>query len=84
MDELWRATCATANVDDLHFHDLRREFGSRFLEAGNDVYMRDVLGHTSVTMTNTYLATEGVGEAAAFERFEAAARRRKLRLVGGR
>jgi integrase len=83
--ELWRATCATAKVDDLHFHDLRREFGSRFLEAGNDVAaVRDVLGHTSVTMTNTYLATEDQGQAAAFARFEAAQRRRKLRLVAKR
>lgn len=82
--ELWRATCKAAKVDGLHFHDLRREFGSRFLEAGNDVHVvRDVLGHTSVTMTNTYLATEDEAQATAFARFEAAGRRRALRAVAG-
>ena len=59
-------------------HDLRRTFGSRFLEAGNDMHtVRDVLGHSSVTMTNTYLATEDAGQAEAFAKFE----RRKLRRV---
>ena len=58
--------------------DLRRTFGSRFLEAGNDMHtVRDVLGHSSVTMTNTYLATEDAGQAEAFAKFE----RRKLRRV---
>jgi integrase len=32
---LWRATCKAANVKELHFHDLRREFGSQLLEAGH-------------------------------------------------
>ena len=59
-------------------HDLRPTFGSRFLEAGNDMHtVRDVLGHSSVTMTNTYLATEDAGQAEAFAKFE----RRKLRRV---
>lgn len=43
----------------------------------------DVLGHTSVTMTNTYLATEDEAQATAFARFEAAGRRRALRAVAG-
>jgi integrase len=81
--ELWRATCKAAGVADLTMHDLRRTFGSRFLEAGNDVHaVRDVLGHSSVTMTNTYLSTEEAQQAEAFERFEVAERRRKLRRVG--
>lgn len=29
----WRATCRRANIRGLHFHDLRREFGSRLLKA---------------------------------------------------
>ena len=28
----WRATCRRADIQDLHFHDLRREFASRLLE----------------------------------------------------
>jgi integrase len=59
VNELWRATCKAAGVEDLTMHDLRRTFGSRFLEASNDVHaVRDVLAHSSVTMTNTYLSTE--------------------------
>jgi integrase len=76
--ELWRATCKAAKVEDLTMHDLRRTFGSRFLEAGNDMHtVRDVLGHSSVTVTNTYLATEDAGQAEAFAKFE----RRKIRRV---
>lgn len=57
--ELWRATCKAVGVENLTMHDLRRTFGSRFLEAGNDVHaVRDVLGHSSVTMPNTYLSAE--------------------------
>lgn len=82
VNELWRATCKAAGVENLTMHDLRRTFGSRFLEAGNDVHaVRDVLGHSSVTMTNTYLSTEEAQQAEAFERFEAAERRRKLRVL---
>ncbi len=80
--ELWRATCKAAGVADLTMHDLRGTFGSRFLEAGNDMHsVRDVLGHSSVTMTNTYLSTEEAQQAEAFQRFEVAERRRKLRVI---
>ena len=82
VNELWRATCTAAKVENLTMHDLRRTFGSRFLEAGIDVHaVRDVLGHSSITMTNTYLATEDEGQAEAFEKFEMAERRRKIRRV---
>lgn len=37
FNDLWRATCAVAKVENLHFHDLRREAGSQMLEAGNAV-----------------------------------------------
>jgi len=55
----WKLTCKRAGISGLRFHDLRREAGSRLLEAPGvsltDV--RDFLGHASVTMTNTYLAS---------------------------
>ena len=45
-----------AKVEGLHFHDLRGEAGSRMAEAGVALHqVRDALGHTSVTMTDTYL-----------------------------
>ena len=49
-----RAALATI---DLHFHDLRREAGSRWLEGGVPLHtIRDWLGHTSIAQTSTYLA----------------------------
>lgn len=42
---------------DLHFHDLRREAGSRWLEGGVPIHVvRDWLGHTSIAQTSAYLA----------------------------
>ena len=50
-----RAVLATI---DLHFHDLRREAGSRWLEGGVPLHtVRDWLGHTSIAQTSTYLGT---------------------------
>jgi integrase len=54
----WRLTCRRAEIVGLHFHDLRREAGSQLLESGASLTdVRDYLGHTSVTQTNTYLAS---------------------------
>jgi integrase len=45
----------------LHFHDLRRECGSRLFEAGVSLAaVRDWLGHRDVSVTDRYLATDGV------------------------
>lgn len=52
-------------------HDLRREFGSRLLESGADLHeVRDALGHSSVTMTNAYLASTPVRLSRAFDDYE--------------
>lgn len=48
---------AALQAIDLHFHDLRREAGSRWLEGGVPLHtIRDWLGHTSIAQTSTYLA----------------------------
>jgi integrase len=48
---------ATLKRVNLHFHDLRRECGSRWLEGGVPIHVvRDWLGHTNVSQTSTYLA----------------------------
>jgi integrase len=48
---------AALEAIDLHFHDLRREAGSRWLEGGVPLHtIRDWLGHTSIAQTSTYLA----------------------------
>ena len=41
---------------DLHFHDLRHEAGSRWLEKGVPLhYIKELLGHASISTTDTYL-----------------------------
>jgi integrase len=42
---------------NLHFHDLRREAGSRWLDGGVPLHtVRDWLGHTNISQTSTYLS----------------------------
>ena len=51
---------------DLHWHDLRRECGSRLAERGVDVLkVKELMGHASITTTQRYFATttEAVGDA---------------------
>ena len=41
---------------DLHFHDLRHEAGSRWLEKGLPLHhVKELLGHASIATTDTYL-----------------------------
>ncbi|HVZ21745.1 MAG TPA: site-specific integrase [Vicinamibacterales bacterium] len=68
----WQAACARAKLQDLHFHDLRREAGSRWLEGGVELHtIREWLGHTNIAQTSTYLATTLAGNHAAMKRFDA-------------
>jgi integrase len=67
----WRATCRRAKIADLHFHDLRREFGSRLLESGASQHVvRDFLGHANITTTSRYLSTTPRILEHAMKRFE--------------
>lgn len=67
----WQAACRRAKVDDLHFHDLRREAGSRWMEAGVPLAtIQRWLGHTNISQTSTYLATTTAGEHEAMRQFE--------------
>jgi len=67
----WRLACERAKIADLHFHDLRREAGSRWMEAGVPLAtIQRWLGHTNIAQTSTYLATTTVGEHDAMRRFE--------------
>jgi integrase len=74
----WKAVRQAAGVVNLKFHDLRREFGSRLLEAigGNPVIVRDWLGHADLATTNRYLATTAVALRGAAKQFESARARR--------
>ena len=57
---------------DLHFHDLRREAGSRWMDAGVPIAtIQRWLGHENVSQTSTYLAGSAEAEHAAMAKFEA-------------
>jgi integrase len=60
----WTLTCKRAKVDDLHFHDLRREAGSRWMDAGIPLAtIQRWLGHANIAQTSTYLgASHGADE----------------------
>ena len=48
--------CKRAGIDDLHFHDLRRTFGTRLYRNGFGIYtISQLLGHASVKMTQEYI-----------------------------
>ena len=51
----FRAACLAAGLADFTFHDLRHTFATRLKEAGVDpVTRRDLLGHASTVMTDSY------------------------------
>ena len=65
------ASRAALQAIDLHFHDLRREAGSRWLEGGVPLHtIRDWLGHANIAQTSTYLAGTMKTQHDAMRRFE--------------
>ena len=55
----------------LHFHDLRREAGSRWLDAGVPLHrIRKWLGHANISQTSTYLAADSVDDGVAMAQYE--------------
>ena len=56
---------------DLHFHDLRHEAGSRWLEAGMSLHhVKELLGHASISTTDTYLNVIRIGLQEAMEKVD--------------
>lgn len=67
----WRLTCQRAKIFDLHFHDLRREAGSRWMDAGVPLAtIQRWLGHHNISQTSTYLAAALGGDADEMKAFE--------------
>jgi integrase len=65
-----KSRAALAEVG-LHFHDLRREAGSRWMDAGVPLAMiQRWLGHTNVAQTSTYLSGTPGSEHDAMARFD--------------
>ena len=51
----WATLVKEAQVDGFRFHDLRHDFASRLVQAGIPLdQVRDLLGHSSVTLTERY------------------------------
>lgn len=67
------ASRAALNNISLHFHDLRREAGSRWMDAGVPLAtIQRWLGHHNISQTSTYLAASGGGDAEAMRAYEQA------------
>src|SRR4030095_6826577 len=61
---------------NLPFHDLRREAGSRWMDASVPLAtIQRWLGHHNISQTSTYLAATGGGDADAMKAYEQAAGR---------
>jgi integrase len=68
---LTRDSQAALRSIDLHFHDLRREAGSRWLERGVPLHrIQKWLGHANISQTSTYLMADGADDDEAMRRFE--------------
>ena len=68
----WRAACRRAGIIGLTFHDLRREAGSRWMDAGVPLAtIQRWLGHANIAQTSTYLAASSGNDAGAMAAFEA-------------
>jgi integrase len=62
INQAWHDTCAAAGIQDLHFHDLRRELASTLRESGApDHIVADVLGHANISTTSQYLKASRAG-----------------------
>ena len=71
VDTAWKAACRRADIVGLHFHDLRREAGSRLLEGGMpEHYVQRFLDHANLSTTSRYLKTTRRGMHEALQRFE--------------
>ena len=67
----WRLTCQRAKITGLHFHDLRREAGSRWMDAGVPLAtIQRWLGHHNISQTSKYLAASLGGDADEMRAFE--------------
>ncbi len=67
----WGNTCRRAGIDGLHFHDLRHEAGSRWIEGGVPIHhVQALIGHSNVKQTSTYLNVDLDGLKESVRKFE--------------
>jgi integrase len=61
LNRVFRAARVAAKCPGVRFHDLRRTYGTWLAHDGKDLAtVRDLLGHSNVSQTNTYLGTANV------------------------
>lgn len=74
VKKAWASLAKRAQLDDFTFHDLRHDFASRLVQAGVNLYeVRDLLGHSSITLTERYAHLAPHQKRAAVAVLEAAA-----------
>lgn len=58
MEGHWIMARKRARLPHIRFHDLRRTFGTWLLQGGAEIAsIRDLLGHSTISMTSRYLGT---------------------------
>lgn len=58
FDKHWQNARRLAKLPHIRFHDLRRSYGTWLLQGGADLAaVRDLLGHSTITMTSRYLGS---------------------------
>jgi integrase len=74
LKKSWATLAARAQLEDFTFHDLRHDFASRLVQAGVDLYqVRDLLGHSSIVLTERYAHLAPHQKRAAVKLLESAA-----------
>jgi integrase len=65
----FRGACDKAQIEGLHFHDLRHTFGTRAADSGADAFtIAELLGHSDLRMTKRYTHATDQRKRAAVER----------------
>lgn len=78
----WAASCKRAKITGLHFHDLRREAGSRWMDAGIPLAtIQRWLGHANISQTSTYLGASLGADELDMQAYEARIGRLKDRSI---
>lgn len=78
MERHWINARRLARLPQVRFHDLRRSFATWLLQNGAELAsIRDLLGHSTITMTSRYLGTSHVDLRKAVSRLPGLARGRK-------